>query len=161
MQSVGNRNRHSGAPTGCRGCWAISLISLWIFASLTSSCQAERTNVGEFMAQRQNINQYILKMPYSKKKIPNNAARFYCASKPKRLRNENIRNPLVMPSATVCKCVDICEFNIATIVSECVLGGYFYAPTKRMAQKTVEEQHRFISCGEFGAFACFVWTLKT
>lgn len=47
---------------------------------------------------------------------------------------------------------------VATIVPECVcvFGGYFYAPTKRMAQQTVEEQHRFISCGEFGAFACFV-----
>lgn len=63
-------------------------------------------------------------MPYSKKKIPNNAARFYCGSKQKRLRNENIRNRLViMPSATVWV-----SMYVAMIVPECVcvcLGGIF------------------------------------
>lgn len=58
-------------------------------------------------------------------------------------------------------CEYVCSYDSAWVCVCVCFGGYFYAPTKRMAQQTVEEQHRFISCGEFGAFACFVWTLKT
>lgn len=156
MQSVGNR--HSGAPTGCRGCRPISLISLWIFASLTNSCWAERTNVGEFKAARQNILVYtknaILKRKYQIMQKDFIAVRNQndCATKTYKIDSSC--------SMQLCEWVGIWICMYVCIVSECMCG-YFYAPTKCRAQQTVEKQHRFISCGEFGAFACFVWTLRT
>lgn len=101
--------RYGGAPTGWDCGWgrcAISLISLCIFASLTSSCRSERTNVGEYINTKYCI--------YQNDKIKNTkqTCKFYCGSKSKRLRNENIRNRLFIRSAervSVCECICECE----------------------------------------------------